>query len=322
VLALSGHRDTASLTEKEFLATLSRQRALDFPRGQDFDYRNTNYILLGMIASRAAGKPLAELARVRIFDPLGMKATGYVDDPDTLIPDRAVGYSKTRAGQYRADARVPRLIGDGGVFTTVRDLFRWDQYFYNENSPLLSPKLLLDAGRLNDGRPLDYAFGLSIKKYRGRLIVSHNGEFGGYRAERLQMPELRLGVVCLCNTSEADPGKLAREVVDVYGGSRLGPADPPQTESGEPAHPAQPIPQDFLAAYAGAYRSDEAQVTYRINMKDGGLFFEGAEMRYLGNDRFELDGGYLKGVRSTAGEIAGVMLTGGRLRNFPFQKMK
>lgn len=71
VLALSGHGNTANFTEKEFLAELKRQRALDSAPGREHDYRNTNYILLTMIAGRVAGRPFADLATDRLFRPLG-----------------------------------------------------------------------------------------------------------------------------------------------------------------------------------------------------------------------------------------------------------
>ena len=321
VLALSGHGNTANLTEKEFLAVLKRQRALDSAPGREHDYRNTNYILLTMIAGRVAGRPFADLATDRLFRPLGMNSTAYVDNADAIIPNRAIGYSETSAGAYHSDARIPRLIGDGGIFTTIHDLFLWDQYFYQDKNPILPPQTLLETGHLQDGTTLEYAFGLSIEEYRGRRILSHDGRFGGYVAERLQLPELNLGVVCLCNTGEASPSKLARDVVDVYAGAKLG---PPATTLKPESRPVstQPLSADDLISYPGAYRSDEADVTYRISMRSGKLFFEGAELRYVGGDRFDLDGGNLKGVRSTDGRLTGCTLSGGRLKEFPFTKVQ
>jgi hypothetical protein len=80
--------------------------------------------------------------------------------------------------------------------------------------------------KLVSGEEAEYGFGLMIKKHRGLTVWDHVGGLNGYRSDILYMPSEKLGVACLCNTSEASTGKLARQVADVYLGDRPEPAKP------------------------------------------------------------------------------------------------
>jgi hypothetical protein len=107
-------------------------------------------------------------------------------------------------------------IGDGGVQTTVEDLLLWDRNFY---AAIVGDAGLLEraqvVGRLNGGRVLDYAAGLTIGEYRGLRTVRHGGAWAGYRAELLRFPDQKTSVACLCNLGSTNPSRFANQVADV-----------------------------------------------------------------------------------------------------------
>ena len=74
---------------------------------------------------------------------------------------------------------------------------------------------MLTPGRLNNGGPMTYGFGLQVHAYRGLPIVEHSGADAGYRAHYLRFPEERLAIVCLCNLSTMMPRNLALDVADI-----------------------------------------------------------------------------------------------------------
>src|ERR1041384_3585652 len=74
---------------------------LEFEPGSKFSYNNSGYFLLGAIIEQVTGKPYEQVLKEKIFDPVGMKNTGY-DHHDTIIPKRATGYSKTPDGYTNA----------------------------------------------------------------------------------------------------------------------------------------------------------------------------------------------------------------------------
>ena len=108
-------------------------------------------------------------------------------------------------------------VGVAGVYTTVGDLFRWDQNFYDGrvgSSKLV--KGLYETGTLNDGQRTNYAFGLYVNSYRGLRVIEHGGDLAGYRAWLKRFPDRRLTVACLCNLRAIPQGDLATRVADIY----------------------------------------------------------------------------------------------------------
>jgi CubicO group peptidase (beta-lactamase class C family) len=204
-------RALEGVTPAESLADIAAAELL-FAPGEHWEYSNSNYLLLGFIVERVSGKPLREFAHERIFEPLGMTSTHFHDRHDHVVPNRAFGYSPVD-GAFRLDITTMDHVGDGGVFTTVEDLARWDANFYD---PVVGGPELLElrhrVGTLADGTPHGYAFGLSVAELDGRRVVSHGGSWVGYRAEMMRFPEERLTVICLASRGDANPTGIARAI--------------------------------------------------------------------------------------------------------------
>jgi CubicO group peptidase (beta-lactamase class C family) len=216
LLGLAGQRLDDIHSEEEVLELLSRQKSLSFKPGDQFLYSNSGYFLLGVIVKRVTGKSLAQFAEERIFNPLGMTHSRFHDSRTRLVKNRAQGYFPSKEGEFRNYLTQFDRVGDGGLMTTVEDLFRWDQAM--ENGTLGGKDFassLLTRGQLNNGDRLTYAFGLMIGQHRGLKTISHGGSFIGFKSELLRFPEQRLSVICLCNHNAADATKLAKEVANI-----------------------------------------------------------------------------------------------------------
>lgn len=212
----AGYGEDAYVTDDEVIAMLASQEELEFESGEEHRYSNSGYFLLSQIVQQASGKSLREYAEEKIFRPLGMMNTHFHDDHNEIVPNRASGYAWEH-GRLRISMTNLDMVGDGGVFTTVEDLFHWDQNFYHQR--IGDPQFLdrmLARGVLNNGDTLDYASGLIHGTYRGLKTISHLGGFVGFRAEMIRFPEQRFTVICLCNLSVTEPNKLAKRVADIY----------------------------------------------------------------------------------------------------------
>ena len=185
------------------LKLLASQSALNFPPGTDYEYTNSDYLLLGLIVERVSGMPLASFAEEHIFRPLEMMNSQFRGKIE-MLKDRAEGYGE-RGGQFRRIGSILLGAGDGGVYTSLDDLLEWDRNFY---SAKLGGKPLVDfmetRGRLRSGEPIHYASGLLLGHYRGLPTVSHDGWLPGYRSEMIRFPSQHLSVACLCNRGDAD----------------------------------------------------------------------------------------------------------------------
>jgi len=180
------------------LATLPR---LDFPPGSRFRSCSADYIALAALVERIVGN-LARFAERRLFAPLGMTRTTLWSTAGALPADCAAGHP--------ADAEMgawplPLSIGDGGVWSTVEDLHRW-------NTALLPGGVLDDRlrtllhapGRLDDGRAVEYAWGVHVgRDGAGRLVHSHGGHWaGGWTAGTVRLPDVGLTVAALSNSGD------------------------------------------------------------------------------------------------------------------------
>lgn len=218
LMSMAYKRDEDYYTPEEALEMICRQKKLNFKPGSRFLYSNSNYFLLGVIVERASGISLRKFADENIFKPLGMKNTHFHDDHTMIVKNRAIGYSPRPDGGFRVNETSLDIVGDGGLFTTVEDLYIWDQNFYHnklEGGRRLIRRILT-VGTLNSGEKLDYAFGLRIGSYRGLRIVHHSGSFAGFRAQMIRFPEQKFTVICLANLSSINPTRLAKEVADIY----------------------------------------------------------------------------------------------------------
>lgn len=340
LLPLSGRRYEDVLSDDDLLDLVARQRALNFAPGSEFLYSNTGYVLLAEIIKRATGRSLREYANEQLFQPLGMHDTHFHDNAMEIVPNRVIGYARDSSG-YRINHLFNfDKVGDGGLYSTVEDLARWDRALRRGTigGPGLS-NLLLERGVLVSGDTLPYAFGNAHNEYRGLRTVEHGGALAGFRTVLLRFQEAPLSVIVLCNHSAANPGALARRVAEIYIGDRMGPAPSARAPGGNPSRRQQVAAADSAGApndsapaalrqYAGSYRSEELNATYEIVVQDSAIVIARPDRRRVplrasGRDTFVAVGSsglQLRFTRDGAGRPDGFLVDAGRVRGVVFTR--
>jgi CubicO group peptidase (beta-lactamase class C family) len=333
LLSLNGWRPNELLSERALLDLISRQKALNFTPGTEFLYSNTGYALLGVVVQRASGKSLREFANQRIFKPLGMIHTQFRDDHTQPVNDEAIGYL-SQGGGYPVSIPQMDIVGDGGVFSTVEDLAKWDANF---DSGVVGGRagvaMLQQPAILADGRSTGYALGLSVGTFSGSRIVSHSGAYGGYRSTFLRFPDDHLTIITLCNISTMS-SQLAEQVANVYlGGLRVGeggynpfPSSLPTylPSKGDPLRRVQaPDEQVWLE---GKYYSEELEMEVIVRSDNGRLIMRrtGApdlNFTRIARDVFTTtDQITLRVDRDGFGTVSALLLSTSRARNLRFVK--
>ncbi len=204
---------------EEVYELIKRQKELNFSPGEKYLYSNSCYFMLAMIVENVAGQSLKEFAQENIFQPLGMKNTLFHDDNTDLIKNRASSYSKkTDEEGFNNLIMKFDLVGSGGIYSNIEDLYLWDQNFYNNKLGKGGQGIIdkmHEEGLLNNGESSGYAFGLSNGTYKGLKTVSHAGAFAGYRSQLIRFPEEGFSVIVLANRGDANPTRKAFQVADI-----------------------------------------------------------------------------------------------------------
>lgn len=261
----------------ELLDLITRQKALNFLPGEEYLYSNTNYVLLAEVVHRTTGKPLSRFAEENIFKPLGMNQTHFFDDHSVVVPGRVAAYDAADGGAFSVNWSTNyERVGDGGLMSSVEDLFLWDRNFYaNKLGKGSLVREMLARGVLNNGDKIGYALGLGISSYRGLPVIDHQGANFGYHTELLRFPEQQFSVICLCNLGSINPELAATEVADIYleGSFRDQPAGAQSSDAER-------------QALAGLYRNPTNHSVAEVSVVAGGLQVRNTRMKPEGANRY------------------------------------
>jgi CubicO group peptidase (beta-lactamase class C family) len=228
------------IQDAEVLALLEKQNSTLFPPGTKWAYSNSGYVVLGSIVAKVSGKSFREFLRDRIFDPLRMEQTiAYVKGKNE-VAYRAFGHTKEMNGWKQTDqSSTSATLGDGGVYSSLRDLAKWDEALTqhtllseNEMRPARAPVELAGGARpvwpansdRTEGSPVSYGFGWFLDPYRNFARMWHYGETMGFHTyiERFAgktVGRSELTIIVLCNRTDLDPERLASQIANLYIGS-------------------------------------------------------------------------------------------------------
>jgi CubicO group peptidase (beta-lactamase class C family) len=192
-----------------------------FAPGDRYEYSNPGYEILGLIVERASGMSFGQFLDARIFTPLGMSTAVVRERPTTVIPGRAIGYAPVEeTGDWREndDHWGNWLVGAGGVYASLNDLYLWDQALYDwaETTDRLTESFKPAA--LNDGTQSPYGFGWSLSDRLDHPAIHHTGSWVGFRTAILRFTDERLTVIVVSNAS-GPAGPLADSVATRFLGS-------------------------------------------------------------------------------------------------------
>jgi D-alanyl-D-alanine carboxypeptidase len=232
--------DPYRVWKPEELAQAGIKDSPQFDPGTEWFYSNTNYVLLGLVLEQVTGKPIGELYREQIIEPLGLKNTSFPDQADSSIPEpHAQGY--TLQGQSSGDKPIDSTDWSpseawtaGSMISTVEDLLVYGRAL-GTGKGLLPPEkqserldsFVSDVPPLNQP-PLkgDLAYGIGLGKDHG--WVGHNGEIPGFNTYLFYHPELD-AVVAVEVNSDISSGNCPKGVPIMKEWSRSVPCELPAT---------------------------------------------------------------------------------------------
>jgi CubicO group peptidase (beta-lactamase class C family) len=210
---------TAQLHDADVLKILETQNRTYFPPGTAYRYSNSGYALLALIVGKASGRDFATFLKARIFTPLGMTKTVAYEEGISTVQHRAFGYSETNGRWTRTDqSQTSAVLGDGGIYSSIDDLARWDAALYDD-------RLLSDRSRQlaftpvtdTDDATVRYGMGWRITQEQiGGRTLWHSGETVGFRNVIIRYPERHFTIVLLTNRNDPEPYQTARSIAQLF----------------------------------------------------------------------------------------------------------
>lgn len=206
-------------------------RDLEFEPDSSFAYANTGYYILGAIIEEMRGMAYAEALGRYILEPAGMHDSGCPGNTE-VVEQLAEGYLKTERGYRRASyTDMSTLFAAGGLYSTVEDLYKWDQILYTDKLLQHQYREMMFTGHHNN-----YGFGWGgahvpasdIEKWNSnRLtyqshpntdavthhIVSHSGDVSGYRSQIMRVLDQHHLIVILSNVIQSKVNEMGLEIL-------------------------------------------------------------------------------------------------------------
>ena len=190
---------------------------LEFPSGKHFSYCNTNFALLALIVEKVTGHSFPDFLKETFFTPLQMNDTYVFSLKDTA---RAMKSYEANGRPFRLEF-LDAVYGDKNVYSTVRDMLKWDQALY--------------AGQLFKQSTLDSAFsGYSYEKAgsrnyglgwrmtfidNGKKILYHNGWWHGNNNVFIRLLDEKTTIIVLGNRYDRIIYST-KKLCDVFGNYR------------------------------------------------------------------------------------------------------
>jgi CubicO group peptidase (beta-lactamase class C family) len=211
--------------DAEVLQLLEKESHGKFAPGTKWEYSNSGYVVLGLIVAKVSGNSFGEFLHDRIFAPLKMNHTLVFEKGRNEVANRAHGHSKKENALVETDqSSTSATEGDGGIYSNLEDLSKWDDALRNhtllsENEflPAITPaqlppgaesKLAEDVPESLRGHASAYGFGWFLNLQDPHPLMWHYGDTMGFKTAIFRYLADNVTVILLCNRTDLDQGAL------------------------------------------------------------------------------------------------------------------
>jgi CubicO group peptidase (beta-lactamase class C family) len=340
--ALAGSRQGDLQTTQQVLKLIIRQKGLNFTPGTQFGYCNTGYTLLAEIVSRVSGKTFAVYTQEKIFQPLGMSSTQFLDNHEKIVKNKAESYERINSEFFHKSLNNSN-VGPSNLLTTAEDLCKWVLNF--ENPKVGTKKLIaafnepscMDNGSkavlrvLSPGDTIFHAKGQNISDYKGVRMFTHGGHAAGFRTFMGRFPDQRLSIIALSNDEHNENLRARWQIADFYIKDQL--QEPPSGNAVTPQNPPPVSNSNFsvrLEELEGIFYSEEVNTNYSFEVQGNNLVMKHLRLNDLvlkrvgenkftgsGPDTFAFE---MEFLRNESGKVTGFTISNFGVKNLKFVK--
>jgi CubicO group peptidase (beta-lactamase class C family) len=217
LLAISGTRLDDVITQDHIIKILSKQQALNFKPGEEYNYSNSGFTMLAEIVKAVSGQTLRQFTDSAIFKPLGMINTHFHDDYTEIEKNRSYSYDRKDSSHFTNAVLSYSVSGATSLLSNISDMSKWVINFYNHKvGDQKDIKILTQKSKLNNGKELSYALGIVNNTWKGWRQYSHSGGDAGYRTYVTVFPDIKMGFIVFANTGDFDPAEKTYELAELF----------------------------------------------------------------------------------------------------------
>ncbi|MFK7767754.1 MAG: serine hydrolase, partial [Mariniblastus sp.] len=273
LLAMAGWSPGDVIRKRHVFHVLKRQKELNFPVGDRFDYCNSGFTLLAEIVARVSGKPFHQFCHDEIFSPMGMSNTQFSTGQTELRPNLAYSYGFDSSGYFPRNPN-DEYSGPTGVWSTCEDMAKWATNFQTQKFG--SKKVwsnMLNPGRLNNGKSTNYSLGLFVQPRNGHQHIYHGGATASYRAFLGHFPNDELTIAAVSNSQSINPQQLSLDIADLFlKDLAKSTSEPNKIDSNEKPESEITLTSEKIEQYTGRYWNGEDR-TASISFQDDSLVY-------------------------------------------------
>jgi len=211
------------LKDKDVLKILCENDSVYFRAGTSYRYSNSAYALLSLIVEKVSGLSFADFLSKNIFEPLNMKNTIAFEVGKSVVQNRAFGYALVNGRiQFSDQSMTSAVLGDGGIYSSLEDLFNWDQSLYG-NKILTDDNIKLSFFRHTKAETDSsyYGFGWRLDDFMKLKRVYHTGSTCGFSNVFMRFPDKKFSVVVLMNQRDLPALEYGNRVASIVINSLL-----------------------------------------------------------------------------------------------------
>ena len=192
-----------------------KNESMDFVPGEQFNYNNSGYIILGYIIETITGQSYADFVEEQIFKQLGMTASQYASH-NKVIQNRASGYQNKEGYVNSREISFTLPYASGSLMSTIDDMYNWQEAI--KNNLLISKEMTQRAFTnytLNNGENINYGYGWHLKTINGLSTREHGGAIFGFKSMGVYIPISDIYVIGLNNCDCNSPTQITREIAEL-----------------------------------------------------------------------------------------------------------
>lgn len=299
---IAGYHSNDNITNQQVLDIIYNQTELNFKPNSKYMYSNSGYTLLAEVVKRVSKMSFVKFTKTRIFDPLKMNNSNFIDSKDLIIKNKAYSYYKEN-NTFIKDVFNNESVGATNLSTTLNDLIKWSNFFTKNitNVDALAINSMIKLESLKNGKTYGYGLGLFVNNFKGVYRIEHSGLDASFQAYIGWFPKKNTSFIYLSNNGNINGGRKVNEITNIILKDHIN-GNLRKAKKLTKSNNQVKLSNQTLTSYQGFYWNSKDRFSRELRIVDGALHYVGSKGKLTKliatkNNTFEFDTKEYTGVK-------------------------